>query len=238
MRLTETKRATFERDGVVALGRVLSERELGDLRARFERLFEDSPGAVRDLSKRAGLSHTGPVLQLQNLHARADAFARLARRPDLLACAAALLGGAPRIFRDHALFKPAGRGGEVELHQDNRNWGLEPPDALTIWIALDDATVETGCVHFLPGTHSLGRIRHERAPDGRSSLADPRAEASEAVPFEVPAGHATAHHCQTLHWSPANRSGRERRAHAIVYMAEGVVARPKSAAEPAPAHTP
>jgi 2-oxoglutarate-dependent dioxygenase len=229
MQLTDEQVNIFERDGVVELGEVLRPDEVEDLRARLEHAFFDAGGRlrpdVRDLSEVRDKPLTHSVLQRVNLYTGDAAFERLARRADLVAAVQRLLGSELRLFRDQAFYKPPRAGGELYMHQDNRYWHLEPPHAVTVWIALDPATVLNGCVHFIKGTHAIGRVEHRRAADGESILLEAEADRDLAVPIEVPAGHATVHHCQTLHWSPPNRTTRARRAQTIVYMAADVSCR-------------
>lgn len=217
---------TFRRDGVIELGKILEADEVEDLRTRMERLMFQAPGEVspkvRDLSEARGKPLTYSVMQLVDLWSLDEAFDRLARRDDLLDLMQALLGPDLQLFRDQSFYKPAGHGGEIFLHQDNRYWHLDPPHVVTLWIALDDATVENGCVHFLKGTHTSGRVHHHRAMEGESILLEADADKASSVPIEVPAGHATVHHCHLVHWSPPNRTDRPRRGHTIQYMAAGL----------------
>jgi 2-oxoglutarate-dependent dioxygenase len=222
-------RASFARDGFVALGRVLDDATLHELRESIERRCRTRDGAplpdVRDLS--SFLDGPGPsaVWQRVNIHAVEPSAARLARRPDVLDAVEAVLGPDLRLLRDQCFYKPPRCGGEVFLHQDNRYWHLDPPAAVTVFFALDDCTVDTGCVHFIAGSHRWGRVSHRRAAGGRSVLLEAEVDKALGVPLELTAGHASMHHCETLHWSPPNTSARPRRAHTIQYVRAGVAAR-------------
>ena len=57
--------------------------------------------------------------------------------------------------------KDAGDGKFVSLHQDANYWGLEPHDVVTAWIALSDASPDTGPMAFLPGSHRGALYDHE-----------------------------------------------------------------------------
>jgi 2-oxoglutarate-dependent dioxygenase len=222
-------RNTLERDGVVAIGQVITEEEVEDLRCRLDRLCFGEDGharaEVRDLAGLLDGPNSDSVLQRVNLYQHDAAFDALLRRPDFLDIAEHVLGEEVLLFRDQCFYKPPRCGGEVYMHQDNRYWHLEPARAVVLFIALDQCTLETGCVHFIRGSHRWGRVAHARAHDGRSILLEAQADKQFAVPYEVPAGHATLHHCQTLHWSPPNRSSQLRRAHTIEYVAASVTCR-------------
>jgi 2-oxoglutarate-dependent dioxygenase len=225
MPLSNDFTAVFERDGIVELGMVLGRAELATLRDRLDRLCLPQDGGrrpeVRDLADSLSGPTQASVMQRVNLYRHDEAFDALMRRDDFLDAAQAALGPNIQLFRDQCFYKPALCGGEVYMHQDNRYWHLDPPSAVILFIALDDCTVETGCVHFIKGSHRWGRVEHERAGGGTSVLLEARADKKLSVPVEVPAGHATLHHCQILHWSPPNRSSRPRRAHTIEYVTAG-----------------
>jgi 2-oxoglutarate-dependent dioxygenase len=215
------ERAAFDRDGVLNWGQFLAPAELEPVRQAMERCFfagADVAADVRDLSERRGQPLEYGLLQKVDLWHDDPVFAGLVARPDVVARVETLLGGPVRLFRDHAFYKPAGKGeaSNLVLHQDNRYWHLEPAQAATIWVALDDATVANGCVHYVLGSHRRGRIEHERT-DPDSVLVEAVTDET-AVPYPVPAGSALIHHAQTLHGSPPNRTPWPRRAYCIVYM--------------------
>lgn len=222
-------RAAFERDGFAPLGRLLDDAAVRELRDVVERSCHTPEGTprpgVRDLSSLLDGPGEAKVWQRVNVHHSEPSLAELARRGDVLDVVEAVLGLDLQLLRDQCFYKPPRCGGEVFLHQDNRYWHLEPPAAVTVFVALDDCTVATGCVHFIPGSHRWGRVPHRRALEGRSVLLEAEADKALGVPLELPAGHASIHHCETLHWSPPNASPSPRRAHTIQYVRAGVAAR-------------
>lgn len=230
-----TDQQTFERDGVLRWGTVLAPAELDEAVRRLDRAFFATSGVapgVRDLSERRGRPLQYGLLQKVDLWRVDPFFARLARRGEVVARVERLLGGAVRLLRDHAFYKPAGKGAAsgLALHQDNRYWHLEPPQAGTLWIALDDATVENGCVHYVPGSHRWGRVEHVR-PHPDATLLEAVGD-EQATPYPVPAGAALFHHAQVLHGSPPNRTARPRRGYGIVYVRADVLQRGEPITEP------
>ncbi len=226
MKISTKDICRFRDDGVISLGQVLSQEELPVYRAALEGLFFSPDGVVsqkiRDLSEIKGKSPANSVMQLVNAYSLSEVFYKLVHRKDLLKVVSNFLGKEIQLFRDQAFYKMPLSDSEIYMHQDNRYWHLDPPSAVTLWIALDDSTIENGCVHFIKGSHLLGRVNHAQARDGRSVLLEADAAKSSSIPFEVPAGHATLHHCQTLHWSPSNQSKFARRAYSIQYMSTGL----------------
>ncbi len=107
-------------------------------------------------------------------------------------------------------------GGAWEWHQDYGYWyqnGCLFPDLASVFIALDPATRENGCLQLLKGSHRMGRVEHGRF--GSQTGADPeRVEAAlkrlERVYCEMQAGDAVFFHGNTLHSSDANLSDKPR----------------------------
>jgi len=225
-------REAFDRDGVVTLGQVLDSSQIEDLRQRLDRWCMDADGLklsdVRDLADTLQGRTSQSVMQRVNIYQVDEIFDALARRNDFLSAVESILGPDIRLFRDQCFYKPPLHGGEVYMHQDNRYWHLDPPNAVVLYLALDDCTVETGCVYFVKGSHKRGRVEHVRACQGSSILLEAVVDKSLSTPLELPAGHASLHHCQIVHWSPPNRSVRPRRAHTIEYVAADVRCRGES----------
>ena len=122
-----------------------------------------------------------------------------------------LLDAHPTCFGEMALIKPPLIGTEKPWHQDTAYFSITPLDAvLTAWIALDDATIENGCMHVLTGEHKLGPRRHHHTFD--CEIVPDRRETSRAVPVELPAGGAMFFSGLLPHQTPSNQSPDRRRA--------------------------
>jgi non-haem Fe2+, alpha-ketoglutarate-dependent halogenase len=111
----------------------------------------------------------------------------------------------------------------VAWHQDVTYWGLEPPEAVTAWYAIDDSDVENGCMRVIPGTHH--GIREHGKSDQEGNLLSinqevPVSEAEErsAADLILKAGEMSIHHGQIIHGSLPNRSTRRRCGLTIRYV--------------------
>jgi len=219
----------FRRLGYVVVGPVLSSRELRGLRAAYNRVLAEE-GAPTRRRRLTGNEYKGDVVvQVLDMHRRDEAFRRLLYKKALLDLAETFLGGpGVCLYRDQALFKPAWHGGTIRWHQDNHYWNLDPPTAVSCWIALDEATPENGCLWVIPGSHVAGIVAYQMN-DGE---VEATTDEARAVPIPMPAGHALFHHCQTLHTTRPNRSARNRRAWVIHYMVPGTQQRGGAAVDP------
>ncbi len=110
-----------------------------------------------------------------------------------------------------ALSKPPFIGSEKPWHQDNAYFNYLPLELVgTAWIALDDATVENGCMHLLPGQHTRGALRHHHTID--CEILPDRIDAALAVPVELKAGGVLYFSAMLPHQTPPNSSPARRRA--------------------------
>ena len=127
-----------------------------------------------------------------------------------------------RVWHDQALIKEA-YANPTSFHLDVPYWSFTSADAITIWIALDDATVENGCLYYLPGSHKTRKFDNVAIGSGIGALFDiyPDWRDVRAVPTPVPAGGAVLHNGLTFHGAGANMTPGRRRAITCAYMPDG-----------------
>ena len=138
--------------------------------------------------------------------------------PRLLDLVESLLGPGVALFSSCWVVKPPRTGRGAAWHQDGGSWPLEPLEAITLWVALDDADPGNGGLRVIPGSHRAGLLPHQR-DDARLAtqlfpVALPPAAMDEgaAVDVVLRAGDVSAHHPLLIHGSPPNTSTRPRRA--------------------------
>jgi phytanoyl-CoA hydroxylase len=124
------------------------------------------------------------------------------------------------------IFKQPNIGGEVTCHQDSTFLYTEPIDIVGLWFALEDATVENGCLWAIPGGHREGlKSRWVRAPENKMKFEifdeTPWPE-DQLVPLEVSKGSLILLHGLLPHRSFENRSKRSRQAYTLHLNGAGV----------------
>jgi phytanoyl-CoA hydroxylase len=130
-----------------------------------------------------------------------------------------LLGAQPIMFQDMALVKPPFIGSEKPWHQDNAYFSVTPLDAIVgVWIALDEATPENGCMHVQPGGHRRGALQHHHDRD--CEIVPGRLENIEAVPVPLQPGGAMFFYGMLPHQTPPNNSPERRRALQFHYRSQ------------------
>ncbi len=127
-----------------------------------------------------------------------------------------------RIWHDQALFKPP-YGNPTAFHMDDPFWSFYSRDAISIWVALDDATVANGCLWYLPGTHCEASFQSVGIGE---QLADifkvyPQWKKIESMPAACKAGSAVFHNGLIAHGAGANMTPHPRRAMTCAYMPDG-----------------
>ena len=117
--------------------------------------------------------------------------------------------------------KPPNYFHETPPHQDNFYFCFEPPQALTIWLSLDHADHQTGCLHFIPGSHLKGIRPHRLSNNlGFSQTIVDFTEKDQRTGVAITAnpGDAVIHHAETIHWAGSNQTtDRNRAALAMVF---------------------
>ncbi|XP_033746848.1 phytanoyl-CoA dioxygenase domain-containing protein 1 homolog isoform X2 [Pecten maximus] len=118
--------------------------------------------------------------------------------------------------------KDPGSGKSCGWHQDSTYIGMDPPDALTVWVALTDSDKENGCVEFSSKSHLNGQFDHTNTMSDKSMLLYGQeipvdVDKSTAVLAELTAGQASVHHVMTVHSSEPNNSERRRIGVALRY---------------------
>jgi hypothetical protein len=147
--------------------------------------------------------------------------------PAFVMAASQLLNDKPvRFWHDQLFCKPAKHGGVVAWHQDYSYWTRTiPMQHLTCWVGLDDATIDNGCLYYIPGSHNWGLLdKPELAGDMdglKKMMTEEQQDAFKPVPVELRKGYASFHHPLMVHGSYANKSPEARSAFVLNVFADG-----------------
>lgn len=230
-KLTEEQVAFFKEHGYLTGVKLLDEHQVNALNADLAYLTDPShPGndlfyefhSNEAANKDAVLFHALGAWRIS------PAFHDVLWNPAFVMACSQLLGGeAVRFWHDQLFCKPARHGGVVAWHQDYSYWTRTIPLAhLTCWTGLDDATVENGCMYYVPESHRWGLLdKPELAGDMegiQQYLTEEQKAQFKPVPVELKKGYAAFHHPLLVHGSYENRSGRSRRAFVLNVFADGV----------------
>ncbi len=153
------------------------------------------------------------------MHDLDPVFDAFSHTPELAAVAASLGFAEPGVIQSMYIFKPPRIGGEVVCHQDSTYIYTEPESCVGFWFALEDATLDNGCMYFIPGQHRepLRKLNYRNA-DGTltTDTLDPTPFPEHLrLPAEAPAGTLVIFDGRTPHMSGPNRSDRSRHAYTL-----------------------
>ncbi len=226
----------FRRDGYVHLAGVLSGEELAELEAIYQRFLRgEIPVPGKDLCDMSG-DYQRPLEQFAVVNVmlprkyypplagnvyerRAAAIAEQLCGPDMVLDYDQLLAKQP--FREDAVFA---------WHQDQAYWPATPDTrTASFWMAIDDSTLENGCVRFIPGSHREPKLRphhplHGDRGKSHTLVAEVDPEKDEIRPAPIRRGDVTVHHERTVHGSGGNRTAGWRRAYVVAFRARETVA--------------
>ena len=227
--MSDAQIANFQENGFLVIENFLESSELADWRAnvdeavaeRLSKMADRNTGVAGD--KWGSDYYSQVFLQCIRLADTHEGMKRLMfdERLGQMAGDLAQADGI-RIWHDQALIKPP-YGNPTAWHLDNPYWSFTSKNAISLWVALDDATLANGCMWYLPGTHKLARF--ETCGIG-SNMRDifkvyPEWEKIEAVACPCPAGSAVLHHGLVAHGAGTNMTPRPRRAMTCGYMPDG-----------------
>lgn len=191
-----------------------------------DRYFQESAGAIRFFFEEDAIGQPVPLALNKIGHALHDldpVFGRISRQPRMAALAQALGMVQPLLLQSMYLFKQPHIGAEIDWHQDATYLYTKPVTVTGLWIALDDADRDNGCLMALPGGHRgplRKRFRHTGDRLATAALDDTPWPATQPVTLEVRRGSLVVLHGLLPHGSTANRSARPRHAYAM-HLIEG-----------------
>jgi len=152
-------------------------------------------------------------------------FEAFSRDPKCGAVARALGQQDPKIWQSMYIFKQPRIGGEVHWHQDATFFYTTPISVLTFWFAIDDASVENGCLWVSKDGIKTPLRQRFCVRDGSTEMdtlsETPWPDDASAMPLEVGAGTLVLFHGLLPHYSPPNRSDKPRHAYTL-HVTDGV----------------
>jgi non-haem Fe2+, alpha-ketoglutarate-dependent halogenase len=189
-------------DGYLAPVDALTPAEAENYRAYFDRLLADALAAGRD------------SYSISSAHLKHGRVWDLLTHPNIVAPVRDLLGEDVIGWGAHFFCKMPGDGKLVDWHQDCSYWPLTPTKAVTVWLAIDDADLDNGCMEVFAGSHTYWLIDYEVSDESSGNVLDQTVNNPEqygrllATPLR--AGQMSIHSDLLVHGSRPNTSNRRR----------------------------
>jgi non-heme Fe2+,alpha-ketoglutarate-dependent halogenase len=192
----------FNRDGYLTGIQVFDQDEIADIRRYFDEILART------------LAAGGDSYSISTAHLRYGRVYDLLTHPRIVSYVKDLLGDDVIGWGSHFFCKMPHDGKRVSWHQDASYWPLTPSKAVTVWLAIDDATVENACMRFIPGSHWFGHLTYTLTENDDANVLNQAVAGVEQLgaPFdnELTAGAISIHSDLLVHGSEANASDRRR----------------------------
>lgn len=212
--LTREQVETYNNHGYVRPLDIYSTSEITDIRQYFDRLLEKTIAAG------------GNSYSISTAHMKYGGVYDILTNPRILNYVSDVLGDDVVAWGSHFFCKMPGDGRAVAWHQDASYWPLTPSHAVTVWLAIDDADLDNGCMKFVAGSHHSGHLTYRKSTPEEHNVLDQTVENAEqygsVVVDDLKAGQASMHNDLLLHGSEANMSTRRRCALTLRYAAAHV----------------
>lgn len=233
--LTQKQVESYQQDGFLLVEDFLTEEELSSWReavteAVKQRAGKKMPGSDIKTGDDDGINENseyfGKVFdQMINLWQTNDKVKQI-MLDKRLGEMVAKLGGwdGTRIWHDQALIKRPWAN-PTAWHLDTPFWSFSDRRALSVWVALDDATYQNGCLFFIPGSYHETKNENPGIGINMDTIFKTYPQFMETAPVGVPmkAGSCSFHNGLTIHGAGANMTNGFRRAMTCAYMPDGAV---------------
>ncbi len=227
MALTTEQKQRFKEDGYLVIRNMLTPEEAAALKWRADQIasgemkhvpeqwIQVEPAIQRGEAEPE--SRVESIRKLWNLVPYDGVMRAHATNPKIVDVIVDLIGPDVKLYGDQLFMKPPRHGSRKEYHQDSQSWKqIVPYELVSCWAALDDATLENGCLWVIPGSHKWGLVGKAREREIEQKALS--AQWENEVPVELKAGDCSFHHSLLLHSSHANHSSKRRRGYATHYM--------------------
>jgi len=217
-RLTADEIDRYRTDGFVVPRYRLPATRTDAMREALDALLRDNPGVRPE--------------KLVSAHIEGDngegvrgsrAFLELAMDPEIVELVSGVIGDDVILWGCHVFCKPPAEGFETPWHQDGHYWPIRPLANCTVWVALEESSIENGCLRVIPRSH-LGQVLHEHLHEDRDDLtlnqrmAAGSFDEDTAIDLELEPGQMSLHDVYMIHGAKANTSNKRRTGVALRYM--------------------
>ncbi len=218
--ITEAQRDALDNKGYFILENVFTADEMTTLAHQIEAHQRRHREALEKQGGTSGISRADEITFTSHLAQNDEAIRAFVTRPEFVAITTEILGPDIDLYWNQSVFKAPEGKQEFPWHQDDGYTAVTPSPYLTLWLALNDATPENGCISVLPGSHKRGLVLHKGSAIGL--VCHDADDPDQGVLVPVKAGSMGVFWSLTMHKSGANLSPGVRKAFVIQYANAGL----------------
>lgn len=211
--ITKTQLETYRRDGFLQCTQLFDYKDMVEIRKEIDQRINS-------------LQENSPNRHMLNWHCHDEWVLKLAMRPEIVDLVEGLIGPNIALFNTRILSKSSGINYAIPWHQDAVYWPLEPCEAISFWLAVDNVTEENGAMKFIPGMHRCGILEHNKGSADNNgfdnafdtALCGDLLDESKAVTLTLASGECSFHNVYLPHMSLPNLSPHRRCAFIVRYI--------------------
>ncbi|MES2464259.1 MAG: phytanoyl-CoA dioxygenase family protein [Armatimonadota bacterium] len=218
--ITESQRAALNEDGYFLLENVFTSAEMEALTERIEAHQKQHQEMLEKQGGTQGISRANEITFTSHLAQNDAAIRSFVSRPEFVSITTEILGPDVDLYWNQSVFKAPEGEKQFPWHQDDGYTPVTPSPYLTLWLALNDATPQNGCISVMPGSHKKGLLPHRNSDIGL--VCHDADDPDQGVLVPVKAGSMAVFWSLTMHKSGANVSAGPRKAFVIQYAQAGL----------------
>jgi phytanoyl-CoA hydroxylase len=216
--ITDAQRKQYDEMGYMIFEHLFTSDEMDAIRGIIDRYDEESErNRLKNGAVKGGISIPNQINFTAKLNFKSPELQRFIADERFVGLTTSILGPDIRLYWDQSVYKRPEAKRDFPWHQDNGYVPTEPVHYMTCWLALEDSTVENGCIWVQPGSHHQGYVEHFKTEIGKVCYTgeDP------GIPVELKKGSMVAFHSLLFHRSTPNNSQTTRKGYVIQYSVVG-----------------
>ena len=206
--LTKKQIASYHHDGFLIPDFKMPENDLLEIEKKHSDLIKEYPEYINYC----------PAILLKD-----ETFLKYCMNAQILKFVEQLIGNHFALWNSSFFAKPAYNGFETPWHQDGQYWPISPLATCTVWLAIDDANEENGCLRFIKGSHKDKKLKQHSRNNKTNltlhqELSKEELDESKKVSLILKRGQISLHDVYMVHGSKENKSPKSRRAMTMRFM--------------------
>jgi phytanoyl-CoA hydroxylase len=213
--ITAAQKKQYEQEGYIIFENLFGAEEIDGLRTIVDEIDEETERKLKQIGQQ-GISIPNQINFTAHIHRKHPQIKQFIAQDKFVQITTELLGPDVKLYWDQSVYKRPEADRDFPWHQDNGYAPIDPQHYLTCWLALEDATIENGCIWIQPGSHHQGLVEHKKTDIGLQCYfgEDP------GMPVPLTKGSMVAFHSLLFHRSTPNLSDSTRKGYIVQYSPE------------------